>query len=127
MSLSKRFAAFNAEALRFSLLLIVLVSFPPSTVVGTDLHDAYAAPMTRGPRLYIRGHIGAATYRVEVRPQSKATKVIGRVTYFADDVERPITREFVGSITFRTGNVTGRPVLRFKGIPTGTTVTVRVD
>src|SRR5262245_3496274 len=94
---------------------MVLAMAATDSAKAADVYNAYAAPNTWGPAVALRAHLGPATYTVSYDALGK-TSVIGEVTYYGPD-GRWVTRQFFGSITFRTGNGVDAPTVRFKGTP----------
>ena len=77
-----------------------------------------------GPEVHLQAHTSAITYTISYAAVGKTT-VIGEVTYAASNGQF-VTRQFNGSITFTTGNFVDSPIVKFKGIPFGSAVTVTV-
>jgi len=104
-------------------LVVVCVSAPSAN--AATIFNAYAGPGVYGPSYNLPGNLGAITYTVSYKVMGK-TSVTGEVTYI-DAKGKRVTQPFFGSITFRTGNFAAQPKVRFRGIPTGSVVTVIVS
>jgi hypothetical protein len=103
-------------------LAVALALTGPSN--ADDRLTAQAGPNVWGPKLNIRSHLGKATYTVSYKAVGN-TLVVGEITYWQTK-DRQVTKEFNGSITFTTADVSGTPTVRFKGIPLGSVVNVSV-
>jgi hypothetical protein len=110
----------SAVALAVVLLLICQAQ-------GGDRHSVYAPPIVWGKPEMLRANLGAASYTVKLNQVGNVpTQIVGRVRYINENGEE-VTKEFLGRISFRTGNFVGQPVIWLKGIPTGTHVIVEVN
>jgi hypothetical protein len=105
-------------------MLVAMVWLLLTTFARADTYNVYAPPNTWGQALQVKGHIGSVTYTISYSALGN-TSVIGEVTYAAAN-NRMVTRQFNGSITFRTEGV-GAPRVRFKGTPFGSAVRVTVS
>jgi hypothetical protein len=104
-------------------LAIAFVAASPAN--AATIFNAYAAPGVYGPTYNLPGHLGPATYTVSYKVLGK-TSVTGEVTY-VDGKGKLVIQPFFGSITFRTGKFVAQPKVRFRGVPTGSVVTVIVS
>jgi hypothetical protein len=135
LALAKRAAALRSPHLggldvRTKLILSATALVAAAVAAGTnsasavDRYYAYAGPNTWGPSVGLKTHVGAVNYTVSYTALGN-TSVVGEVSFYGPD-GRPVTRQFNGSITFRTGNIISSPTVKFKGAPFGSAVNVTV-
>ena len=90
-------------------------------------HSAYAPPGAFGPWTTVASHVGSVGYTITAKPTGNVpTRLVGEVSYY-DEAGNPVTRQFSGSVSFRTGRAYANVQVRFKAIPTGTFVDVTVS
>lgn len=86
--------------------------------------NIWAPPMIYGPWVVVASHGGVVRYTITARPQG-STMVMGEVKYHSHTGERVEAFKDVARIT--TGNSWANVRVRFKGIPLGSAVDVRVS
>ena len=88
-------------------------------------YSAYAGPNVFGPWIQIGAHAGAVAYSIKATPVGSTT-IVGEVAYFGVDGQRKV-EPFYGSTVIRTCHCVGTIQVHFKGIPTGSAVTVTIN
>jgi hypothetical protein len=86
--------------------------------------NIWAPPMAFGPWTVVASHGGPVGYTIDMRVLG-STVVIGEVKYYGARGER--VEQFRGQTHIRTGNAWGNVRVRFRGVPLGSSVEVRVS
>jgi hypothetical protein len=111
----------HLTAATLALSITVLVT---TEAGAARMFDAYAPPGAYSPWYNLPVHVGPVTYTISYEVLDK-TSITGEVKY-TDANGEEVTMPFDGTITFRTGKFPTVPQVRFRGMPFGSAVRVKV-
>jgi hypothetical protein len=115
----------ETKLLTATALALTVTVLATTEASAAKMFDAYAPAGADGPWYYLPVHVGPVTYTVSYEVLDKTT-VTGEVK-FTDANGEEVTLPFDGTITFRTSKFPTVPQVRFRGMPCGSLVRVKVS